>query len=98
MALLRSLTTGRRNRAPGCPTARALSEMPARGSSFVVGFSEDVPADLRARLRHLGFHPGAPVEVLRHAPLGGPVICRVADYEICLRREQARLILLSEAA
>lgn len=98
MTLLHSLTTGRRTRKPGCPTARALSEMPARQNATVVGFNADVPAELQARLRHLGFRPGAPVEVVRRAPWGGPVICRVADYEICLRREQARLILLGEVA
>lgn len=42
------------------------------------------PAAAR-RLVHLGFAPGAVVEVLRRAPLLDPTVYRVADTEIALR-------------
>ena len=29
---------------------------------------------------------------LRRAPMGDPVVYRVSDYELCLRRQEARLI------
>ena len=52
------------------------------------------PADpiIARRLCDLGFAPGAPVEVVRRAPLADPVIFRVAGYDIALRRAQARLV------
>ena len=37
---------------------------------------------------------------LRRAPLGDPVVYRVADYELCLRRHEARMVhveVLTEA-
>ena len=44
------------------------------------------------RLGELGFTPGTVVEVVRRAPLRDPVVYRVKDYEICLRRTEARRI------
>ncbi len=51
----------------------------------------DAPATAR-RLSELGFTPGTEVEVVRRAPLHDPVVYRVKDYEICLRRAQARCV------
>lgn len=44
------------------------------------------------RLTELGFTPGTVVEVVRRAPLRDPVIYRLKDYELCLRRAQAACI------
>lgn len=44
------------------------------------------------RLLHLGFTPGTVVDVVRQAPLRDPVVYRVKDYDICLRRAQAACI------
>ena len=44
--------------------------------------------------------PGRTVTPLRRAPLGDPVVYRVADYELCLRRHEARMVnveVLTEA-
>ena len=40
----------------------------------------------------MGFIPGRVVTPLRRAPLGDPVVYRVTDYELCLRRHEARII------
>jgi ferrous iron transport protein A len=50
------------------------------------------------RLRQLGFTPGAVVDVVRRAPLRDPVVYRVKDYEICLRRAQASCVRVSTSA
>ncbi|MEV4481605.1 FeoA family protein [Micromonospora coxensis] len=50
--------------------------------------SAAAPAIAR-RLADLGFTPGARVRVQRRAPLRDPVLYRVRDYEVCLRRAQA---------
>ncbi len=53
---------------------------------------------LAHRLNDLGFVSGATVEVLRRAPLGDPVLYRVSDYEVCLRKAQASAIQIRIAA
>jgi ferrous iron transport protein A len=50
------------------------------------------------RLNELGFTPGTVVEVVRRAPLRDPVIYRVKDYEICLRRSEAAYVRTEPAA
>lgn len=61
-----------------------------RGARAVVdGLGEGLPAASARRLLDLGFVPGAVVEFVRRAPMADPVIVRVADYDIALRREQA---------
>ncbi|MFD0317751.1 FeoA family protein [Streptomyces flavalbus] len=49
------------------------------------------------RLADLGFVPGAVVEVVRRAPLRDPVVYRVQDYEVCLRRAQSAWVRVTEA-
>ncbi|GAA2062120.1 FeoA family protein [Williamsia deligens] len=55
------------------------------------------PATAR-RYFDLGFIPGAEIAVVRRAPMGGPVVVRVAGYEIALRRGQARCIKVDRTA
>ncbi|MFF9061301.1 ferrous iron transport protein A [Streptomyces sp. NPDC014882] len=45
----------------------------------------------------LGFTPGAVVEVVRRAPLRDPVLYRLKDYEVCLRRAQAACVRITGA-
>lgn len=59
----------------------------------VVGFDASRCADaVLCRLQELGFREGEDVEVVRRAPMGDPMIFRVCDYELCLRRRDARAI------
>ena len=44
------------------------------------------------RLLDLGFIPGTPVEILKRAPLGDPVVYGLRGYRICLRASEAGLI------
>ena len=44
------------------------------------------------RLVELGFTPGAPVQLLRRAPFGGPLQVQVRDFVLSLRRADARAI------
>jgi len=44
------------------------------------------------RLMEMGLVPGAPVSVIRSAPLGDPIQVRVRDYHLALRRIEARTI------
>lgn len=68
------------------------------GRGVVVGFDEarGDAASIR-RLQDLGFRVGESVEYLRRAPMGDPVVFRVCDYEMCLRRREAALIRVDAA-
>jgi ferrous iron transport protein A len=44
------------------------------------------------RLMEMGLVPGAPVSVVRSAPLGDPLQIRIRDYHLALRRGEARMI------
>ena len=74
-------------------THTPLSDLRLGTSARVIGLQEDTAEDpIAKRLSNLGFVPGRTVTPLRRAPLGDPVVYRVADYELCLRRHEARLI------
>lgn len=50
---------------------------------------------LARRLMEMGIVPGAPVSVVRVAPLGDPVEVRVRGYHLALRRNEARTITVT---
>ncbi|PIE73638.1 MAG: ferrous iron transport protein A [Deltaproteobacteria bacterium] len=47
---------------------------------------------IRQRLLDLGFVPESRVDVVRRAPLGDPIACKVANYCVTLRNSEASLI------
>lgn len=49
---------------------------------------------IRQRLLDLGFVPGTEIDMVRSAPLGDPVQCKVSGYNVTLRRSEADLIEL----
>ena len=79
----------------------SLSDLRLGTSGRVIGLQEDTADDpISKRLSNLGFVPGRTVTPLRRAPLGDPVVYLVADYELCLRRHEARMVqveVLTEA-
>ena len=87
----------------GAPSSAhpSLSDLRLGTSCRAVGLQEDTADDpIAKRLSNLGFVPGRTVTPLRRAPLGDPVVYRVADYELCLRRHEARMVhveVLTEA-
>jgi Fe2+ transport system protein FeoA len=59
--------------------------------------SVDLPDEVSHHLAHLGFLPGAAVEVLRRAPAGDPRVYRIDGVEVGLRNETAQHIFLQVA-
>ena len=57
----------------------------------------DLPEEVSDHLAHLGFLPGANLEVLRRAPAGDPTVYRIDGVEVGLRNETARHILMEPA-
>ena len=82
------LRRGRRRRA----STMTVVQLDVREPAQVVALCPALDDATARRLVDLGITRGAPLEVVRKAPLGGPVVLRVADYEIALRRSLARQV------
>ncbi|WP_265446640.1 FeoA family protein [Flexivirga meconopsidis] len=98
MSLVSEILAGRQlpaveaSQADADTSATSLAGLRVGDEAAVTGFAAAAPAATTRRLHDLGFAPGAPISVIRKAPLGDPIVFRVAGYEIALRREQAKLI------
>ncbi|MDH6522152.1 FeoA family protein [Streptomyces sp. SAI-090] len=75
---------------------RSLADLVPGARAAVTRVVADGEPAVVARLHDLGFTPGAMVEVVRRAPLRDPVLYRVKDYEVCLRRAQAACVHIGE--
>lgn len=53
---------------------------------------------MRRRLLDLGFVPQAEVDVIRRAPFGDPIQCRVANCCVTLSSSEAKLIEVDQEA
>lgn len=73
--------------------AVALDSLPFGTSARVVSVGGE--GSLALRLMEMGVVPGAPVCVIKSAPLGDPLEVRVRGYHLALRRTEARAILVS---
>ncbi|MEI7914494.1 MAG: FeoA family protein [Mycobacteriaceae bacterium] len=71
---------------------RTLADLERGQRATVAGYCPDVQAGTARRLFDLGLVPGIEVEMVRRAPLRDPVIYRVGDYEIALRKAQSRAV------
>jgi len=71
-----------------------LAQLPRGRRATIVGTVPQATSAVANRLRQLGFRAMAQVDVIRRAPLGDPTIYRVQDTELCLRRREARLIVV----
>ena len=75
------------------PRQHPLSELRLGTAGRIVGFQEETASGpIIRRLSNLGFVPGRIVTPLRRAPLGDPIVYRVTDYELCLRRHEACIV------
>jgi ferrous iron transport protein A len=77
---------------PGEPAARSVSldRLPPGTEGRVVSVGGSGP--VARRLMEMGVVPGAPVRVIKFAPLGDPLEVRVRDYHLALRRGEAQTI------
>jgi ferrous iron transport protein A len=91
------LTTARTSAAASDQAVPLCELGPGSRARIVAMSAETLPSTAR-RLADLGFTPGTEVEVVRRAPLRDPVIYRLRDYEVCLRRAQAKCVLAHAVA
>ena len=72
------------------PAPVPLDELPRGVQARVLRMEGSGP--VAKRLMEMGIVPGAPVSVVRAAPLGDPIEIRVRGYHLALRRSEARTI------
>lgn len=51
---------------------------------------------LRRRMMDMGIVPGVELEVVRHAPFGGPLQVRLKGYYLAMRRGECAKIIVTE--
>ena len=74
---------------------RVLSGLRTGDRAMVSGIESGLDAAVRRRLHDLGVSPGTPVTCLRRAPFGGPIVYRIGETELCLRRTLADAVLVT---
>ena len=68
----------------------SLATLPAGAQARVISVNGSGP--IARRLMEMGVVPGAPVRVIKSAPLGDPIEIRVRGYHLALRRTEAETI------
>lgn len=69
---------------------RSLDILPIGATARVTGVTGS--GAIARRLLEMGVVPGAPVRVIKAAPLGDPIEVRVRGYHLALRRTEAKTI------
>jgi ferrous iron transport protein A len=72
------------------PDSTSLAGLPVGTNARVVAV--DGRSAIARRLLEMGVVPGAPVRVIKSAPLGDPIEIRVRSYNLALRRTEAQTI------
>jgi len=73
-----------------------LDSMPKDVRGRVIDVDESAVHGLR--LMEMGLVPGAPVRLVKAAPLGDPIQVCIRDYHLALRRREARAITVELSA
>jgi len=87
------LMSGALSQSKETASARTLDQLPLGVEARVVAVCGDTA--VARRLMEMGVVPGAPVRVIKSAPLGDPIEIRVRGYNLALRRNEAQTITIS---
>jgi ferrous iron transport protein A len=77
------------------PSTSPLNALPHGVSARVVAVGGT--GVVARRLMEMGVVPGAPISVLRAAPLGDPIVVSVWNYRLALRQGEAQMITVMSA-
>ncbi len=78
------------------PLVRSLADLKVAQKGRVRELT-GAPA-VQQRLAEMGFTSGSEVRIVRLAPLGDPVQVAVRNYQLSLRRSEARCVLIDDPA
>lgn len=69
-----------------------LKDLKPGQSGIIMSIGEKGP--IRRRLMDMGVTPGVTIEVVKVAPLGDPIEVNIRGYELSLRKDEAKNIVL----
>jgi ferrous iron transport protein A len=69
-----------------------LKDLKPGQEGIVVSIGEKGP--MRRRIMDMGVTPGAKVKVIKVAPLGDPIEVNIRGYELSLRKDEAKQIIV----
>lgn len=78
---------------PDAKASLSLANLPIGAQARVVAVNGS--STMARRLMEMGVVPGAPVRVIKTAPLGDPIEIRVRGYHLALRLTEAQTILVT---
>lgn len=90
MSLVSDMLSRRTLAAATSAASATLADLRPGQRATISSYGSQTEAHTSRRLFDLGLVPGIEVLMVRRAPLGDPAIFQVGDYEIALRRGQAR--------
>ena len=73
----------------------SLANLPIGAQARVIAVNGS--GAIARRLMEMGVVPGAPVRVIKAAPLGDPIEIRVRGYHLALRHTEAQTILVMKS-
>ena len=74
-----------------------LADLPVGATGTVLGFTTG-PNGYRQKLLAMGLIKGTSFQIARVAPMGDPVEIRVREYNLSLRKDEARTLRVKEHA
>ena len=78
------------NSHPDAVDELSLANLPIGAKARVLAVNGS--GQIARRLMEMGVVPGAPIRVIKAAPLGDPIEIRVRGYHLALRRTEAQTI------
>lgn len=72
-----------------------LADLKTGQKAIIKSFTDDA---LSSKLLEMGCLPGEELSLSRTAPLGCPIAINIAGYELSLRRDEAKSVIIELAA
>lgn len=73
---------------------KSLLDVNAGDEVTIVKYNDGGNTDLKRHLLGMGFVRGSKIKIQKVAPLGDPIKFKIKGYDVCLRKEEAKNIIV----
>ena len=73
---------------------KSLLDVNAGDEVTIVKYNDGGNTDLKRHLLGMGFVRGSKIKIQKVAPLGDPIEFKIKVYDVCLRKEEAKNIIV----
>jgi ferrous iron transport protein A len=74
--------------------SKKLNELKPGEEGTIVSYGDKGNAELKRHLLGMGFVKGSKIKLEKSAPLGDPLEFQVKGYSVCLRKNEAKNIVI----